>query len=77
LRVAGSRGEHFVSPVDDAETGGHEMNPRDHIGTSLSIEPDDFDYAPFRQRDGLGKARQLFGEELPELLEKLNSASAT
>ena len=45
---------------------------RDHIATSLSIEPDDFDYAPFSQRGGLGKAHQLFGEQLPELLNELN-----
>ncbi len=45
---------------------------RDHIATSLSIEPDDFDYAPFSQRGGLGKAHQLFGNELSRLLDELN-----
>jgi type I restriction enzyme R subunit len=45
---------------------------RDHIATSLSIEPDDFEYAPFNQRGGLGKAHQLFGAQLPALLEELN-----
>ncbi len=45
---------------------------RDHIATSLSIEPEDFDYAPFSQQGGLGKAHQLFGEQLPKLLEELN-----
>jgi type I restriction enzyme R subunit len=45
---------------------------RDHIATSLSIEPDDFEYAPFNQRGGLGRAHQLFGEQLPSLLEELN-----
>ncbi|MDD2709866.1 MAG: type I restriction-modification enzyme R subunit C-terminal domain-containing protein [Verrucomicrobiae bacterium] len=45
---------------------------RDHIATSLSIETDDFDYAPFSQRGGLGKAHQLFGGQLPKLLEELN-----
>lgn len=49
---------------------------RDHIATSLSIEPDDFDYAPFSQRGGLGKAHQLFDGHLPELLEELNQALA-
>ena len=49
---------------------------RDHIATSLSIEPDDFDYAPFRQRGGLGKVHQLFGEQLPGLLDELNEALA-
>jgi type I restriction enzyme R subunit len=42
----------------------------------LSIEPDDLDLSPFNQRGGLGKAYQLFGEELPELLEELNTKLA-
>jgi type I restriction enzyme R subunit len=46
---------------------------RDHVATSLSIEPDDFEYAPFNQRGGLGKAHQLFGPQLPSLLEELNT----
>ena len=45
---------------------------RDHIATSLSIEPDDFEYAPFSQRGGLGKAHQLFGEQLSSILDELN-----
>jgi type I restriction enzyme R subunit len=49
---------------------------RDHIATSLSIEPDDFDYAPFSQQGGLGKAHQLFGEQLPALLDELNGVLA-
>jgi type I restriction enzyme R subunit len=49
---------------------------RDHIATSLSIEPEDLDLSPFNQRGGLGKAHQLFGEQLPELLEELNTALA-
>lgn len=49
---------------------------RDHIPTSLSIEPDDFDYAPFSQRGGLGKAHQLFGGQLPALLDELNTVLA-
>ena len=49
---------------------------RDHIATSLSIEPDDFDYAPFAQKGGLGKAAQLFGSDLSSLLEELNEVLA-
>jgi type I restriction enzyme R subunit len=49
---------------------------RDHIATSLSIEPDDFDYAPFSQRGGLGRVTQLFGSELPKLLDELNETLA-
>jgi type I restriction enzyme R subunit len=49
---------------------------RDHIATSLSIEPDDFDLAPFSQRGGLGKAHQLFGDRLAPLLDELNTVLA-
>ena len=46
---------------------------RDHIAGSVSIEMSDFQYAPFNQQGGLGKAYELFGEELSGLLEELNS----
>ena len=49
---------------------------RDHIATSVTIEPDDLELSPFRQRGGLGKAHQLFGERLPTLLDELNQALA-
>ena len=49
---------------------------RDHVATSLSIEPEDFEYAPFSQRGGLGRAAQIFGEQLPKLLDELNEALA-
>ena len=49
---------------------------RDHIATSLSIELDDLDYTPFNQEGGLGKAHQLFRDQLPQLLEELNEALA-
>ncbi|NNN06745.1 MAG: DEAD/DEAH box helicase family protein [Elusimicrobia bacterium] len=49
---------------------------RDHIATSLSIETEDFELAPFSQRGGLGKAAQLFGEKLPKLLNELNEVLA-
>ncbi len=45
---------------------------RDQIATSLSVSTDDFDYVPFAQHGGLGKAVQLFGPDLPALLEELN-----
>ena len=43
-----------------------------HIAASLSIEPDDFEYEPFTQKGGLGRAYQLFGNELPTILQELN-----
>jgi type I restriction enzyme R subunit len=45
---------------------------RDHIATAASIDTEDFDYAPFLQRGGLGKAHQLFGQQLPKVLDELN-----
>jgi type I restriction enzyme R subunit len=49
---------------------------RDHIAASLAISIDDFDYVPFLQRGGLGKANQVFGKDLAPLLEELNSTLA-
>ena len=45
---------------------------RDHIAGSVSMEMGDFQYAPFSQQGGLGKAHELFGDELRGLLEELN-----
>ncbi len=45
---------------------------RDHIAGSVSMELGDFRYAPFIQQGGLSKAYELFGEELPEIVEELN-----
>ena len=47
---------------------------RDHIAGSVSMELSDFQYAPFNQQGGLGKAHELFGDELGGLLEELNGA---
>jgi type I restriction enzyme R subunit len=49
---------------------------RDHIAASLRIEPDDFEYAPFAQRGGIGKVYEVFGPEWPQLLEELNEVLA-
>lgn len=45
---------------------------RDHIAANLGIELEDFDYAPFSQEGGLGRVHQLFGEQLPKVMEELN-----
>lgn len=49
---------------------------RDQIATSLGIEMSDFDYVPFNQEGGVGKATKLFGPQLHELLNELNEALA-
>ncbi len=47
---------------------------KDHIAGNLSIDPDDFEYAPFSQEGGLGKVFRLFGTELNSILDELNGA---
>ncbi|HEY6542070.1 MAG TPA: type I restriction-modification enzyme R subunit C-terminal domain-containing protein, partial [Ktedonobacteraceae bacterium] len=49
---------------------------RDTIASSLTIEPDDFEGVPFNQHGGTGKAYQLFGAELPKILQELNERLA-
>lgn len=45
---------------------------KDHLVTSLGITTDDFEYTPFSQEGGLGRAVQIFGSQLNELLEDMN-----
>ncbi|RMF38304.1 MAG: type III restriction endonuclease subunit R, partial [Planctomycetota bacterium] len=49
---------------------------RDHIAANLGIEPEDFEYAPFAQEGGLGKAHQVFGDRVGMILEELNTTLA-
>jgi hypothetical protein len=42
----------------------------------FSYRLNDFNYAPFSQRGGLGKAHQLFSDDLPKLLDELNEVLA-
>jgi type I restriction enzyme R subunit len=49
---------------------------RDHIATSLEMTVEDLDYAPFAEAGGRGKAAQVFGEGLQEVLAELNGALA-
>ncbi|MFZ3082437.1 type I restriction-modification enzyme R subunit C-terminal domain-containing protein [Rhodoferax ferrireducens] len=45
---------------------------REHIAGNLTIVPDDFEYSPFAQQGGMGRVYQLFGAELPTVLEAMN-----
>ena len=45
---------------------------RDCTAALLSIAIDDFDLPPFSQLGGLGRVHQLFGAELPKVIEELN-----
>ena len=47
---------------------------KDHIISSLNIEVDDFEFAPFYEKGGQLKANHLFGRELAYLLNELNEA---
>ena len=49
---------------------------RDHVATSLEMTVDDLDYAPFAEEGGLGRAAQVFGDDLRELLDELNGVLA-
>ncbi len=49
---------------------------KEHIIGSLSIEKEDFDSVPFKPEGGLGKAYQLFGEDLWSIMEELNEVLA-
>ncbi len=49
---------------------------RDHIAANLSIDTEDFDYAPFAQEGGLGKVHQVFGGKLNKIIEELNETLA-
>jgi type I restriction enzyme, R subunit len=49
---------------------------RDHVAQSIEIDMDDFDYTPFVEQGGRGRAAQVFGTELPGLLHELNEALA-
>lgn len=50
---------------------------RDHVAASMGIELDDFEYAPFAQKGGAGKAYQVFGQRLEPMLAELNEVLAT
>jgi len=49
---------------------------RDHVAASLEIAIEDFDDVPFVQEGGLGRANQVFGDDLGPLLRELNEVLA-
>ena len=44
----------------------------EHIATSLSIEPADFEDGWFGQHGSIGRAHALFGAQLPQVLAEMN-----
>ena len=49
---------------------------RDHVTASVEMSLEDFDYAPFAEEGGRGRAAQVFGERLGPLLDELNEVLA-
>ena len=45
---------------------------KNHLTGSLTIEQQDLQYAPFQQKGGIIHAKQLFGEQLPVILNEIN-----
>ncbi len=46
---------------------------KDHIASSLSIEPGDLDLNPFDRKGGLGRFYEVFGERYEEILQEMNA----
>jgi len=45
---------------------------KNHIAESIELTTDDFEYAPFDQIGGLGKASKVFGDKFNEIMEELS-----
>jgi type I restriction enzyme, R subunit len=45
---------------------------KNHIATSLSVNLDDFELQPFQSRGGAVRVYNLFGSDLPHILNELN-----
>lgn len=77
--------ERFARWIEAQQSAGRQFAPdqvrwleriRDHIASSLAISPEDFEYTPFNEEGGLGKAVQLFGPDFRKLLDELNQELA-
>ena len=49
---------------------------KDHIVTSLTVDVDDLELAPFASKGGPFKAAQVFGGQLDDILREINEALA-
>ena len=77
--------ERFEAWLDQQQTLGRHFTDdqtaylrliKEHIAASLTVAPADLQNPPFSTHGGLGKARQLFGNDLNPLLEELTLALA-
>jgi type I restriction enzyme R subunit len=49
---------------------------KDNVASDMRISPDSFEYTPFAEHGGIGKAIQVFGEQLTPLTDELTQALA-
>jgi type I restriction enzyme, R subunit len=49
---------------------------KENIVTELGIGPESFEYTPFAEHGGIGKASQVFGDRLPSLMDELTEVLA-
>ena len=49
---------------------------RDHLATSIAIERDDLELAPFDAHGGLGRMYALFGDRMDDVMSEINEALA-
>jgi type I restriction enzyme, R subunit len=49
---------------------------KENIASELGIGPESFEYTPFIEHGGIGKAAQVFGERLVPLMNELTEALA-
>ena len=75
----------FAAWLDSQQKNGAAFEPqqmrwleaiRDHIASSLAVEPEDFELDPFVKWGGLGRAQQVFGDRFLPLLNELNEVLA-
>jgi type I restriction enzyme R subunit len=76
-RYAAWRAEQTVAGVEFTADQSEWLDKiADHIATSLAIEIEDFQYDWFGQRGSLGRAMELFGDDLRRIVDELNEALA-
>ncbi len=49
---------------------------RDHVVSSFHMDREDLEMAPFNAKGGMGRMHQLFGDQMDEVISKLNEALA-
>ncbi len=77
--------ERFDKWLKNQRKAGNEFTPeqvewltmiKDHIAASMEITVDDFDYVPFHDYGGVGKAYAVFGDQFNSIIAELNEVLA-